>query len=59
MFAQNICLDNYSVSDSSSDCSSNLVSGSGSDYDYNSTFMKLDIFVFFILYLHSSKQTCW
>ena len=52
-------LDNYSVSDSNTDFSSNSMSDSNSDSDSysgsNSAFMKLVIFVFFILYLHSSK----
>ena len=43
LLSQNVCLDNYSMS----------VSDSNSDS--NSKFMKLVIFVFFILYLRSSK----
>ena len=34
---------------------SNSVSDSNSDSDSNSGFMNLHIFIFFILYLHSSK----
>ena len=53
------CLDNYSVSDSNSDFSSNSMSDSNSDCGYdsdsNSAFIKLVIFVFFILHLRSSK----
>ena len=56
---QNTRLDNYSVSDSNSDFSSNSMSDSNSysdsDSDSNSAFMKLVIFVFFILYFNSSK----
>ena len=39
------CVYNYSESNSNSD----------SDSDSNSEFMNLDIFIFFISYLHSSK----
>ena len=55
LLSQNACLDNYSVSDSNSDFSSNSVSDSDSDSDFSSASMHLVIFVFFILYLHSSK----
>ena len=48
---------NYSESDSTSDFDSNSVSDSNSDSDsdFNSVFMNLDIFIFFILCLHSCK----
>ena len=43
------------MSDSNSDFDSNSVSDTNSDSDSNSAFMKLVIFVFFILQLQSSK----
>ena len=33
-------------------------SNSESESDFRSVFINLDICIFFILYLHSSKQTC-
>ena len=48
------CLDNYSGFSSNSMSDSN----SDSESDSNWVFMNLLIFVFFVLYLHSSKWTC-
>ena len=52
-----IFLNNYSVSDSNPgfDFDSVSDSNSDSDFDSKSVFMNLDVFIFFILYLHSSK----
>ena len=48
----NFAINSASNFDSSSESNSEFES------DFSSVFMKLDIFVFFILYLHSSKETC-
>ena len=47
---------NYSESELESNFDSNLVSDPNSDS--NSVFINLDVFVFFFLYLHSSKRAC-
>ena len=48
---------NFSINSASNfDYSSK--SNSESESDFSSVFMNLDICIFFILYLHSSKQTC-
>ena len=58
-----IFLNDYSLSDSNSDFGFDSVSDSNSDSDsdsysdsdFKSVFMNLDMFIFFVLYLHSSK----
>ena len=49
------CLDYYSVSDFDSNSVSDSNSDSDSDSDSSSVFMNLVNFIFFDLYLHSSK----
>ena len=44
-----------SVSDFASASESGSESESQSEFDFSSVFMNLDICIFFILYLHSSK----
>ena len=48
---------NFAIN-SVSDFHSASESNSESESDFSSVFMNLDICIFFILYLHSSKQTC-